>query len=439
VSDGTSIAPPEPDLTPSELIARAAALRPMLVERQAEVERRTYPDEDVHRALAEAGIYRTFVPRRYGGYEFDVPTFARIGIELARGCPSTAWCTLLASNHALHVGSFFPERTQAEAFGDGDFRAPAVTAPIGVAQRTDEGWELTGSVAYCSGAPYSTHYMGQALMPAADDGPPTRQLMFLAPRSEWELVEGSWGDLLGLKGSGSHTLRFDHGHVPAHFVLEDQIMVDIDVSDPANVPGVALHGNPMYGGRTMGLFTVTLAAVMVGAVYNALDEYERQLHEKTTPLPPFVPRRLDPDYQRWFGAALAKIGMAEAALLQACEQHMEHCRRSVEEGVEYTFGADMLVGCIAREVMVLAWETMQADVFRTSGCMVSQARTMTSRAMHPTSMSAPNVYFTPSSTARRQCSMCCSQAGRSAASAMPIFASAAPNQRWKSEIGRAHV
>jgi alkylation response protein AidB-like acyl-CoA dehydrogenase len=130
------ITAPEPDLTPQELIARAAALRPMLVERQAEVEERTYYAEDVHRELQAAGIYRTFVPRRYGGYAFDVPTFARIGIELARGCPSTAWCAALASNHALHVGSFFPEQAQAEAFGDGEFRAPAVTAPIGVAQRT---------------------------------------------------------------------------------------------------------------------------------------------------------------------------------------------------------------------------------------------------------------------------------------------------------------
>jgi 3-hydroxy-9,10-secoandrosta-1,3,5(10)-triene-9,17-dione monooxygenase len=360
-------APPEPDLTPAELIARSAALRPLLVERQAEVEERTYPAEDVHRAVQRAGIYRTFVPRRYGGYEFDVPTFARIGIELARGCPSTGWNVLLASNHALHVGSFFGERAQAEAFGDGDFRAPAVTAPIGVATPRDGGWELNGSVAYCSGAPYSTHYMGQALMPAADDGPPTRQLLFLAPRSEWEMVEGSWGDLLGLKGSGSHTLRFDRGWVPGHAVLEDTLMVDVDVSDPANVPGVALHGNPMYGGRTMGLFTITLAAIMVGAVLNALDEYERQMHAKKTPLPPFVPRREDPDYQRYFGAALAKIATAEAALLHACEQHMEHCRLQAREGVEYTYGADMLIGCIAREVMVAAWEIMQADIFRTAG------------------------------------------------------------------------
>ena len=369
MSDGT-IAAPEPDLTPRELIARATALQPMLVERQAEVEERSFYAEDVHRELQTAGIYRTFVPRRYGGYAFDVPTFARIGIELARGCPSTAWCASLASNHALYVGSFFPERAQAEAFGDGDFRAPAVTAPIGVAQRSADGWELTGSVAYCSGAPYSTHYMGQAFMPD-ERRPPTRnsgrQLMFLAPRSEFVMVEGSWGDLLGLKGSGSHTLRFDHGHVPSHAVLEDTIMVDVEVEDPANVPGVALHGNPMYGGRTMGLFTITLAAVMVGAVYNALDEYEASC------------TRSRPRCRRSCRAARTRTPSATSARrsrrsawprprsCRRCEQHMEHCRRAAEEGVPYTFGADMLVGCIAREVMVASWETMQTDLFRTSG------------------------------------------------------------------------
>jgi 3-hydroxy-9,10-secoandrosta-1,3,5(10)-triene-9,17-dione monooxygenase len=361
------VAPPEPDLTPEQLIARAAALRPMLLERQAEVEERTYYAEDVHREIERAGIYRTFIPRRYGGYEFDVGTFARIGIELGRGCPSSAWCCLLASNHALLVGSFFGERTQEEVFSGGDFRAPAVTAPVGVAKRTADGWELTGSVAYCSGSPYSTHYLGQSLTPGETrGGPPGPQLLFIAPRSEWEMVEGSWGDLLGLKGSGSHTLRFEGGRVPSHYVLEDTLMVDVDVSDPARVPGVALHGNPMYGGRTMGIFTITLAAVMVGAALGALDDYERQLHEKNTALPPFVPRREDPDYQRWFGSGMAKIATAEAALLGACDQHMAHCRAAAA-GVPYTWGADMLVGCIAREVMVMAWETMQSEIFRTSG------------------------------------------------------------------------
>jgi 3-hydroxy-9,10-secoandrosta-1,3,5(10)-triene-9,17-dione monooxygenase len=181
------------------------------------------------------------------------------------------------------------------------------------------------------------------------------------------MVEGPWGDLLGLKGSGSHTLRFDHGHVPAHFVLEDQIMVDIDVSDPANVPGVALHGNPMYGGRALGIFTMCLGAVMVGAAYNALDEYREQLNTRSTLLPPFTPRRTDPDFQRIYGAALAKTATADAALRSAADQYMELCRRSVEGGPPFAWEADVRLGCICREVMVQTWETVQSDLVRTIG------------------------------------------------------------------------
>ena len=86
----------------------------------------------------------------------------------------------------------------------------------------------------------------------------------------------------------------------------------------------------MYAGRALACFTMTLAAILVGAAYNALDEYQLLL-EKPTPIPPLVPRKLDLDYQRYFGRALAKISTAEAALMNCAEQHMELCRRFVDE------------------------------------------------------------------------------------------------------------
>src|SRR5579862_311829 len=92
-----------------DLIARAVALRPKLVERQAAAEELTHYDEEMHEEFTRAGFYRMFVPRRYGGYEVSVPTFMRVVVELARGCPGTAWCLALACNHALMVGSWFPE------------------------------------------------------------------------------------------------------------------------------------------------------------------------------------------------------------------------------------------------------------------------------------------------------------------------------------------
>ena len=304
------------------------------------------------------------MPRRFGGYEFDVPTFTRLLIELARGCVNTAWCMGLASAHALQIASWWGEQAQTEIFGDGDFRCASVAAPIGPATPTDDGYELNGRVAYCSGIPFSTHYMGQAVLPGENEHGLQRMLLFVASKSTWTMLD-DWGDLLGMKGSGSQSITFEGARIPAHWGIEDTLMVDVDVSE--GTPGLRLHGNPMYGGRALGCFTITLAAIMVGAAYNALDEYESMLETKLTPLPPMIPRKLDPDYQRWYGRALAKIATAEAAVLGAAEQHMELCARFVGTGEPYTYGDDHRIGCIAREVMLQAWDTVQSDLFRTAG------------------------------------------------------------------------
>ncbi|HZL54403.1 MAG TPA: acyl-CoA dehydrogenase family protein [Solirubrobacteraceae bacterium] len=361
--DTAAQGPPEADLTPDQLIARAIALRPKLIAAQAEAEERTYYSEEMHQELLDSGFYRLYIPRRYGGYEFDANTYMRVLIELARGCVSTAWCAGLAAAHALQIASWWEEPAQAEIFGDGDFRAASVAAPIGPARRTGEEWELNGKVGYCSGIPYSTHYMGQALI-AGDDGTPTdRMLLFVAPRSEFTVLD-DWGDLLGLKGSGSQSITFKDGMIPAHWGLEDKLMVDMDVSN--GTPGLRLHNNPLYGGRALACFTMSLGAIMVGAAYQALDEYELMLDSKLTHLPPMQPRRFDPDFQRWFGSALAKVATAEAALLNCADQHMELCAAAAQ-GARYTYGDDMRLGCIAREVMIQTWEIMQSEIFRTAG------------------------------------------------------------------------
>jgi 3-hydroxy-9,10-secoandrosta-1,3,5(10)-triene-9,17-dione monooxygenase len=238
-----------------------------------------------------------------------------------------------------------------------------VAAPIGTARPVEDEWELNGKVAYCSGIPYSTHYMGQALIANQDGTPSDRMMLFVAPRSEFTMLD-DWGDLLGLKGSGSQSIVFENGMIPAHWALEDTLMVDFDVS--GGTPGLRLHGNPLYGGRALACFTMTLAAIMVGAAYQALDEYEILLNTKLTHLPPLQPRRLDPDFQRWFGSALAKVATAEAALLNCADQHMEICARAAE-GAPYIYGDDMRLGCIAREVMIQTWEVMQSEIFRTAG------------------------------------------------------------------------
>jgi 3-hydroxy-9,10-secoandrosta-1,3,5(10)-triene-9,17-dione monooxygenase len=360
-----AIAPPEPDLTPEEMIARAVAMRPLLVECQAEAEERTFYSEEMHQSFLDAGFYRLYVPRRYGGYEFDLTTFARVMQELSRGCVSTGWCVALASGHALQVGSWFAESAQAEIFGDGDFRAALVAAPVGMATRVAGGWTLNGKVSYASGVPYSTHYVGQALtMEGVPEGGEPRHLLFAAARDQFTRLD-DWGNTLGLKGSGSHSITFSDSRLPANWVLEDTNVTDIDVSE--GTPGLRLHGNPLYGGRAGGPFTITLAAILVGAAYNALDELENLLRTKVTFLPPQVLRMYDDDSQRWFGAAMARVALLETAVHGAARMHMDFCRRAVEQGIPFRYEDDMIVAAIAREAMLDLWQLMALDIFRAAG------------------------------------------------------------------------
>src|ERR1700729_3082693 len=119
------ISPPEPDLTPAEMIERAVALRPLLREQSAETEERACPSQEIHEACVNAGFYRCYIPRRYGGYEFGAPTFMRVVQELSRGDISAGWCIALAAAHALQVGSGGPEPAQEGIFGGGDFPGAA--------------------------------------------------------------------------------------------------------------------------------------------------------------------------------------------------------------------------------------------------------------------------------------------------------------------------
>lgn len=350
--------------TGDALVQAARALRPTLVDQQAETEERTTYSEEVHQALLEAGFYNMYVPRRYGGLEVDVPTFMRVGVELARGDMGAAWGACLSANHALMVGSWFSERTQDEVFGAGDFRAASVAAPTIRATPQDGGYRLEGTVAYCSGIPYSTYYMGQAMLPGTGPGGMPRTAVFVAPRSAFTQLN-DWGDTLGLKGTGSHSIRFDGARLPAHYVLEDVNMVDVPVE--RGVPGVALHGNPMYGGRALSIFTLSLACTLVGGAYNALDEYGEWALSKPTPLPPFGPRFENPDFQRWYGAAYVQTQTAEAAMMRCAEGHMEACRRAASGEEPYTWAEDARLAAIAREVMVMCWEAVERNLLRTIG------------------------------------------------------------------------
>ncbi|MGW1776991.1 acyl-CoA dehydrogenase family protein [Streptomyces sp. NPDC002104] len=355
----TTVLPPEPGLTPDEVVARAEALARDLIGRQAETEQRGFYAEDTHEAFRRAGFYRILVPRRYGGYEFGVDTFMRVVVALTRGCPSTGWMFCLGAAHSHAVATLFDERAQAEVFAGGDFIAPATVAPSGSAELGADGqWVLNGTWKYCSGSPYATHFIGHTLVDDGDGEP--RPMLFVAPRGEFTRLD-DWSGTLGLRGSGSHSIRIENGRVPAYLTL-DTHMSQVDVS--AGTPGRALHGNPTYGGGPLSFMILEDAALAVGMAKNALDAYEELMRERVTMFPPIVPRTEDPDFQYWYGQAAGLVDSAEAALLGAVRQWDEAAARGAGH---VTPEFELRIAGICREAVRMSWRAVEAYLFPTAG------------------------------------------------------------------------
>ena len=176
----SSIKVPEPNLTPDAMIARAREMRTVLRERQAECERAGRILPATHRQFVEAGFYRIVQPRRFGGYEFDVPTFHRVMIEIARGCPSSGWVLSLTAGHPLILARF-GERAQIEAYGtDGDFRAPASGAPGAVERAMAMATRSKGFWDYASGCDVATHFIAPGILPPDARGEPAAQSLVAA-------------------------------------------------------------------------------------------------------------------------------------------------------------------------------------------------------------------------------------------------------------------
>ena len=360
--------------TPEDAVETARGLAGMLREAAPDTERRTRPAPEIHEALRAAGLYDLFVPRRYGGLEAPVRTFVDVALELARGDMSAAWCWTLSASHALQVATMFPESVQDAVFGgaaagQGGFRAPATTAPTVTATRTGQGWALRGTVAYCSGVPYSTHYLGQARL-VGPDGEALGGATFVAPRAAFAVLD-DWGATLGLKGTGSNSIRFDGAIVP-----DDHVLLGIEINDfPAErgTPGYALHGNALYAGRAMTVLTLTIGALAVGGALAALDEFEAQMRIRDTPLPPVVPRLTDPDYQRWYGAASVRIDVARATLHQVAEEWTRLAADSAEGRRPFAFADDFALAALAREAHVQSWEAVEQVLARTIGSSAMRA------------------------------------------------------------------
>src|SRR5262249_23575790 len=81
------------------LLQAARALRPRILAERDRIEAARRLPEDLSRALAQAGVFRIFLPRADGGLDLDPIEGLEILEELARADASVAWCVWNGNTH----------------------------------------------------------------------------------------------------------------------------------------------------------------------------------------------------------------------------------------------------------------------------------------------------------------------------------------------------
>src|SRR5450631_3847957 len=105
--------------TPTELIARAHAIIPVLAGRAAAAgAARSLPHETIADMQA-AGFFRVLQPKLWGGYELDMATYFEIQLALAQGDMSVAWVYGVVGVHPWLMG-LMDDRAAHDVWGNDD-------------------------------------------------------------------------------------------------------------------------------------------------------------------------------------------------------------------------------------------------------------------------------------------------------------------------------
>lgn len=189
------------------LLNAVRRLEPLIREYADEAERNRRLSQPVVAALAEAGLFRLYIPRTLGGFEVDPLTFCRVMEAIARIDGSTGWCVWIGSTSPPFVPNLADQAVE-EIFGkDPHVVTAGALFPYGKAIVRDGGYVVSGRWPYASGCQHSAWILTLCNVFEADQmrlteyGNPEVRGVFV-PTSQVTILD-TW-EVSGLAGTGSH-------------------------------------------------------------------------------------------------------------------------------------------------------------------------------------------------------------------------------------------
>jgi len=256
--------------TEAELLERARLLRPVLCQRATRTEENRALLPETLKDFVEASFYKILQPANYGGFEMSPLTLFKVTMELAKGCPSSAWCLCLVAVHNWELALLDPRAAEDLWGKDPNIRASSSYAPFGKIVPVEGGYRLSGRWSWSSGADHCSWVILGGIVPRPDGpgGPPDVRA-FLVPRSDYEVVD-VW-HVLGLKGTGSNDIVVKDAFVPEH--RTHQFIHSFLMADP----GRRVFASRNYKYPFGVIFAYSLATVTVGMADGALEAFREDM------------------------------------------------------------------------------------------------------------------------------------------------------------------
>jgi alkylation response protein AidB-like acyl-CoA dehydrogenase len=255
-------------------------------------------------AMIETGLHRMMQPKAYGGLERPFLDLIEVIEIIARADGSAGWVFSVLAGHSSIVRRF-SRAAQDEVWGaDPNALASSSFAPVGRLEFAAGGFVLSGDYSFSSGCDHAQWAIVGAMRPPQGDAAvDPRPLLLLVPLTDVTIVD-DW-HTLGLRGTGSRTLRIAGKFVPAHRTL-------VATSQEGTVEPLAL------------------AAAMVGMARGAVDAFV-DIQKAKTGTRGRVPPVESELVQLTVGQAYAECEAAAALLTR------DVARASLVEGADYPF------------------------------------------------------------------------------------------------------
>lgn len=306
--------------SPSPLLLKAQALRPLLIEAGAAIEQTRRLTAPVRDALSAMGAFHLQLGREYGGAAADPQTYLDVIEELSRGDASAGWCAMVASESSACLNAWLAPETIRDMLGEPPLAVVSLTA-VGKGRAVIEGdsYRVSGRWRFTSGCRHA-EWLGALCVVHDGDTPrvnahgaPELRLLFV-PTAAANLID-TW-HTSGLKGTASDDFELHDVTVPAThgFGLRDAPRDD----------------NPAWR-IPLGLrLAMSKAAAVCGMARGALDAVLPLLDR--TPFAGAKPAREETRVQSGLAEAQGAIEAGRAYL----RQEVAHCWQQVCAGQALT-------------------------------------------------------------------------------------------------------